>query len=232
MSTHHQDLLNAVLDVIQQHFAHDIAIMIVYGSFVDGTLTPSSDLDMLFIPKTPHGEQLACTFILNGTGNDLWGADWARLGAYAAFDDMKVSVLAESRLVYYDTEADRERYEALLRQVDATVAGPLSIALVEKAEARMRTSQQYYGALSLSGDITAAGGILYQACDIVCLLNHTYLPHGMKRWETEMGALLSLPDGFMNAFAAVASACTQEERRTTCRDLLVCLDRFTAEKRR
>ena len=100
MFTIHRELLDTILDVIREKYADDISLMLIYGSCVNGTTHGKSDLDLLFIPSTERGMGLARTFILDGIGFDLWGTDWALLERFASFDDMRVSVLAESRLVY------------------------------------------------------------------------------------------------------------------------------------
>ena len=223
---HHEELLNAILDVIKAEYPQDIGIMMIYGSYVNGTANETSDLDMIYVPKTERGRRLARTFMLAGSGNDLWGTDWERLERYASFDDMKVSVLTDSRLVYYDTEEDKQRYEALKKRAQDIENGPLTPDLVEKAEGHLATAKQYYGALCLGDNLTAAGGILFEINNVICLLNHTYLRFGMKRFLKEMSGMKRLPTGFLDAFQKVSGAETHEQAKEACHDLINLVDGF------
>jgi predicted nucleotidyltransferase len=199
----HKELLNMLLDTIKAKYADDVSIMIVYGSCVNGTFHEKSDLDMIYVPKTDKGWELARTFILDGVGYDVWGTDWKRLEQFANFEDMKVSVLAESQLVYYTTDDDKQRYDSLKNKVLSIANGPLTKDLLEKARRHLNTATQYYGQLCLEFSLTVAGGILMELCDTVCLLNHTYLRFGMKRIIEELSMLGKLPEGFISALEDV-----------------------------
>ena len=199
----HQELLDTLLDTIKAKYANDISIMIIYGSCVNGTFREKSDLDMIYIPKTDKGWKLARTFILDGVGYDVWGTDWERLEQFANFEDMKVSVLADSKLVFYATDDDKQRYESLKNKAVSIANGPLTKDLLKKARRHLNTATQYYGELCLEFNLAAAGGILMELCDTVCLLNHTYLRFGMKRIIEELSMLGKLPEGFISALEDV-----------------------------
>lgn len=226
MKTHHEELLNAILDVIRTNYSQDVSIMFIYGSYVNGTANEKSDLDMIYVPKTERGWKLARTFMLAGSGNDLWGIEWERLERYASFDDMKVSVLTDSRLVYYNTEEDKQRYEALIKRAQDIENGPLTLELVEKAERHLMTAKQYYGALCLGYNLSEAGGILFEVNNVICLLNHTYLRFGMKRFLEEMSEMKRLPTGFIKAFQKVSYVETNEQAKEACHNLIALVDRF------
>ncbi|MCL2046937.1 MAG: nucleotidyltransferase domain-containing protein [Oscillospiraceae bacterium] len=199
----HKELLDTLLETIKAKYADEISIMIIYGSCVNGTFHEKSDLDMIYIPKTDKGWKLARTFILDGIGYDVWGADWKRLEQFANFDDMKVSILADSQLVFYATDDDKQRYESLKNKALSIANGPLSKDLLEKARRHLNTATQYYGELCLEFNLTAAGGILMELYDTICLLNHTYLRFGMKRIIEELSMLNKLPEDFISTLEDV-----------------------------
>ena len=220
MKTHHQELLDIVLQVIKTNYANDISIMFIYGSCVNGTANDKSDLDMIFVPKTEKGRKLAKTFICQDCGNDLWGTSWERIEQFANYDDMKVSVIADSRLVYYASEDDRQKYEKLKKHAFDIQNGVLTPELIKKAETHLTKAIQYFGELCLSEDMTCAGGILYEISDVICLLNHTFLHFGTKRMINEMSTFKRLPEGFINAFNAVLHISTMEQAKASCRNLI------------
>jgi predicted nucleotidyltransferase len=226
MKKHHQELLDTILQVIKTDYADDISIMFIYGSCVNGTANDKSDLDMIFIPNTEKGWKLAKTFIYNDCGNDLWGTSWERIERFANFDDMKVSVIADSQLVYYATEDDRQRYEMVKKRAYDIKNGELTPDLIHKAETHLEKAKQYFGELCLSEDLICAGGILYEISDVTCLLNHTFLHFGIKRMIDEMSAFEKLPEGFISAFKAVTNVSTIEQVKTSCYNLINMVGNF------
>jgi len=225
----HRELLDMLLGVIKERYPDDISLMIIYGSCVNGTAHEKSDLDMLFIPKTAHGRELARTFILDGIGYDLWGVDWSQLEQFASFDDMRVSVLIDSELVYYATNEDKLRYQALVKEAKAIANSQLTPDLVMKAERRLDTAKQYLGDLCSDMSLTAVGGILMELCNVVCLLNHTYLRFGSKRIVEELSALSELPPGFTTAFRAAIEH--TESARGSCATLIQITEQFLGDKK-
>ncbi|MBW8351066.1 hypothetical protein K0H71_16695 [Bacillus sp. IITD106] len=214
------------MDVIKIKYPNDISILFIYGSVVNGTANENSDLDMIFVPKTERGWNLATTFILNGSGNDLWGVNWDRLESFANFDDMRVSILANSRLVHYASEEDRERYEKLKRQIEMIHNGPLTPELIEKANQHLSTAKQYYAELCISKNLSAAGDIIIEISDTLCLLNQTFLHFGEKQLIKELSMLNRLPEGFNEVLREVVAAKDYEKIQIACSDLISCVDSF------
>lgn len=203
MLKHHREILDVLLDTIKTKYSNDISIMIIYGSCVNGTAHENSDLDIIFIPKTENGWKLSKTFILDGIGYDIWGTTWNQLEKFANFEDMKVSVIAESQLVYYASYEDKQKYENLKNQIKSITDGILTHDLLEKAKTHLNKAKQYYGELCFEVNLVSAGGILMEICDTICLLNHTYLHFGGKRIIEELSDYEKLPEGFVETYNAV-----------------------------
>ncbi len=68
-------------------FRGDIAVIAAYGSYINGTANPRSDVDCYFVPKTERGGKFAATFILAGVGYDIFPMNWARLERIADLRD-------------------------------------------------------------------------------------------------------------------------------------------------
>ena len=224
MLTKHQDLLDLLLDIIKTEYADDVAVMFIYGSCVNGTANEKSDLDMIFIPKTKRGRKLAKAFILDGIGYDLWGASWGTLEKFARFDDMKVSVVADSRLVYCASEKDRQKYETLVNRAGAIAKGPLTRDLIRKAEDHFNKAKHYYDELRGEMHLVAVGGIMMELCNVVCLLNHTYLRFGCKRVIEELTALEKLPEDFISIYSSVIEH--TETAQKNCAALISITEQF------
>ncbi|MCJ8008620.1 nucleotidyltransferase domain-containing protein [Lederbergia wuyishanensis] len=226
MERHHSELLESIMDVIKTKYSNDISLLFIYGSVVNGTANENSDLDMIFVPKTERGWNLATTFILKGSGNDLWGVNWERLESFANFDDMRVSILVNSRLVYYASEEDKERYEKLIKQIASIQNGPLTPKLIEKAHQHLINAKRHYAELFISNNLSAAGDIVIEISNTLCLLNHTFLHFGEKQLLKELSLLNRLPKGFMEVIHEVVAAKEYEQIQKTCFDLIHCVDSF------
>ena len=46
MTEKHQKLLDTIIETSRSHYADDIAVIILYGSAVNGTMHDESDLDL------------------------------------------------------------------------------------------------------------------------------------------------------------------------------------------
>ena len=47
-------------------YRSDIALIAVYGSYINGTAGERSDVDMYFVPRTERAMEFARTFIIGG----------------------------------------------------------------------------------------------------------------------------------------------------------------------
>lgn len=199
----HRVLLDLLLETVRTQYAKDISLLIVYGSCLNGTSHEKSDLDVLYIPCTPRGREMAHTFLLDGVGYDIWAADWDLLERLAHFEDLRVSILVDSELVWSASEADEARYRTLVERAHAIQAGPLTRPLWEMARTHLDKAKQYYGEVCLHGALSFVGGVLHETCCALCLLNRTYLRFGCKRTVEELSRM-KLPEGFLSAYRELA----------------------------
>lgn len=221
MQAIHEELLETITNTVKTKYKDDIALFIIYGSCLNGTSHKKSDLDMLFIPKIKRGYQLAKSFILDGIGYDLWATEWETLHKFANYDDMRVSVLADSQLVYSATEEDRKTYETLKQQAFDIMNGSLKPELIWKAEGHLEKAKQYMGELVTKENIKYAGGILLELIDVICLLNHSFLRFGCKQISSELSQFEHLPNGFLNMFESLVNATEYEHILTLCKNIIL-----------
>jgi predicted nucleotidyltransferase len=204
--------------------------MLIYGSFVNGSATDKSDLDLIYVPRTERGNTLGRTFILDGIGFDIWRADWERLEQFARFDDMRVSILADSRLVYYYSEHDRIRYESLRQQARDIENGLLTPELLDKTRSHLCKAKEHFADLCLGNGFANVGRILYKILDAVFLVNHTYLRFGIKKCVEELERLPELPEKLADLFLAAAEAGSVKQAIERCADLIRTTEAFVNKK--
>ena len=58
LSDIHRQIINTLINRIKEHYRNDIAIVACYGSVINGTANPKSDIDFYFIPKSDRGYEL------------------------------------------------------------------------------------------------------------------------------------------------------------------------------
>ena len=176
-------VLDAILAAVKEAYADDIALMIVYGSAVNGTADEKSDLDILFIPKTWAGRNLGKTFILDGIGYDIWCAEWDTLRNMMYWKDMRVAILADSEPVYTASEEDRRTYETMRDNARRRTEHPLSAHDYHPALEFVSKAKLHFGELCL-GETAATGGILMELVNAVCFVNRRYLKYGAKKVQS------------------------------------------------
>ena len=222
MLNHQREVLDAILEAVREKYADDIALMIVYGSAVNGTADEKSDLDILFIPKNRTGQNLAKTFILDGIGYDIWCGSWDTLRAMM-WEDMRVAILADSEPVYAATDEDREKYEIMRTNARRRMEHPSTAHDYHPALEYVKKAKGYFGELCL-GETAAIGGVLMELVNAVCFVNRRYLKYGAKKIPDEIAALPSLPENFTENYARAVR--DPENAPSICRDMIRATEDF------
>ena len=60
-----------ITNKVKTEYADDISLVLLYGSYINGTANSKSDVDCYYIPKTERGYNLGIGFIIDGVGYDL-----------------------------------------------------------------------------------------------------------------------------------------------------------------
>lgn len=225
MLTRQKEILDTILSVIREQYKDDIALMIVYGSAVNGTADERSDLDIFYIPKTEKGHGLAKTFILDGIGYDIWCGSWDRLHALMAWEDMRVSILADSELVYAASAEDREKYETMRDNARRRAELPDTAHDYLPALEFLNRAKTCYGEFCL-GNRAALSGVLMELVDAVCYVNRKYLKYGAKKILEEISQYPALPDHFTAYYTRVIRE--PENAAELCKDMILSTETFVA----
>lgn len=62
---------DCILRRVEKEYPDDISMVLLYGSFINGTANPKSDADCYFIPKTERGYEFGIDFIIDSIGCDI-----------------------------------------------------------------------------------------------------------------------------------------------------------------
>lgn len=195
----------AIADILVSHAlaAHQgqIALIAYYGSYAKGLASPTSDLDIFYIPDDGQAEALSSQFVLDGLPYDFWPISWdfaenianARSGRPWA---VSASLIADARVLYHRSPADLARFTALQARI-AELTQPSSRSLmVAKGLEAFKDTLSLLAQVQLAaaaGDqvgMTWAGQrFVASAVNCLALVNQTYFAKG---WGANLGQALTL----------------------------------------
>lgn len=193
-----------LIEKIQRDYADDVSLVVIMGSTIYGETHSRSDLDMYYVPKTERGYNLSFTCIIDGIGYDFWGLSWERLERIANHDEKITSIITEGKVLYYGSDDDRERFDALKRR--ALDTGDRAKFL---GRARLKLNDVYrdYANLltahTLSNARYAAVGVLYKITESLALLNRIPVKRGRGKLKGEILAMPMVPEDFETLYDTV-----------------------------
>ena len=227
-------IINAVLEKEKAVCPGAIALIGIYGSFLNGDVHPLSDLDLLILINDSRGWQLSSAFIQEdaGVGYDIYCTDWESLRRDARFDEPHISKLMDSRIVYCADEKYLSELETLRGHVRKKLAGPFCEADYQKAENQLKEAQRCYALAMMAEELSdvrrQTGGVLYYAENALAMLNKTYFKKGVRRRFEELDAMSKKPErlcGMIEDVLSAATATALKARLTTLvKALTECFD--------
>lgn len=72
-------LVQWIVNKVKTEYANDASLVLIFGSYVNGTANSKSDVDCYYIPKSEHGYNLAVDFIIEDVGYDIFPISWERV---------------------------------------------------------------------------------------------------------------------------------------------------------
>ncbi len=207
-------------NTVRRQYAGQVALVCLYGSYINGTANSLSDVDFYFIPKTEAGRGLARTFLLEGVGFDLYPMTWERMEAIARLEVSHQPLVGDVQVLYADTEEDLRRLEAVQRRLQANLSDPI----YRESVARGRFSRACSRLPGAEDDLKTArlrsGGLLMDVAEAFAYVRGRYYRYGLKRQFSDLMALNDLPEGLEQRYLAVLQAETAAEIAVACRSLL------------
>lgn len=204
MEKRNSEILNLFLTHIKEKYSDDIALVCCYGSYVNGTANPMSDLDFYYVPTQCNFNKLNIAFIYSGIGYDFWSMSWERLEKISEFDDMLVSLITEAQVVYSQSAEDEERFCQLQAKVAASSKATPNSAMLSKAHLQLDRAKRCYFDLQAAKNTglarRASGNILLAISNSLLLANNKFLKFGIKKHLEELLTLKFLPERFKDNY--------------------------------
>jgi hypothetical protein len=225
-----------VAEILVEHavetYGDVVAIIAYYGSYAKGRATPSSDLDLFYIPDEGEAGALSSQFVLNDLPYDLWPISWsfaegianARSGRPWA---VSASLIADARVLHHRSPADLARVEALQARIAALTRPESRSEMVARALEAFKEVLFEWGQLRLAADGESAAAVsleahklLYAVVNCLALLNQTYFSRGWGANWPEVFALSQQPPGFEGRVERLLSSQERERLLTEAEGLI------------
>lgn len=182
-NTNNAKLINRIKETVINEYTDDISIVALYGSYINGTANPKSNINCYFIPKTERAYQFATDFILCGIGYDIFPVSWERTENIADLQEVLLPLIGDVEILYSSTAEDLSRFQALQSKLTDNLNDrqfTCSIAARKVTDAR----QAWQHILSDSNAASVrkyAGCLIMTLSDAVAIYNHTCYHYGLKR---------------------------------------------------
>ncbi|MBP7110385.1 MAG: nucleotidyltransferase domain-containing protein [Firmicutes bacterium] len=222
MKSQNKQVLDWAVETVRTKYPDDIAILAVYGSYVNGTSHPLSDVDFFFIPKNKRGYEAARTFIIGGIGYDLFPMSWERVEGLSCLKEAIVPLLGDSLVAYHSSEEDLRRFMSLRARLCENLANR-GFMLAKALEALGKAEEGYRRMLTAEGvrkTRSFCGRVLLALSDAMAYSNGTYFHKGLKGQYDDLRSMASLPEGFLVQYDACIEAGDVSELRSAARSML------------
>lgn len=194
----------------------EVGIIAYYGSYALGVASPTSDLDLIYIPDDGKATTLAACFILDDICFDFFPISWARAEGFATGRTgwaVGPALIANAQVLYARAEADLDRFNRLKAKLADLQKPEQKPQMVQRALDAFKTAVFHLGNLRLAileADFSsirrAAWLVVMNAVECLALVNQTYFNRG---WDANLAEILQLktkPEMLETLLATLATA--------------------------
>lgn len=215
-------LVRWIVEKVKRKYADDISLVLIYGSYVNGTANSKSDVDCYFIPKTERGYELSMGFIINGVGYDIFPMSWERVEKIACLQECLLPLVGDAEILYANSAGDVERFRAIQARLQCNLSddGYVREKAEEKCGEAGRLCSMLERALTASEARKTAGTIIMTLADAVAVYQHKYYHFGLKRQFEDLQDLPDVPQEIVQDYRRVVEADTGDEAAAWAKKML------------
>lgn len=216
-----------VTDTVKEKYRDDIALVISHTTL---RIDDGEPCVSYFVPITSRGNELSRTFILNGTGYDIWGIPWERLEKFAELEEYNVTVLADGEILYAKDDEWANRFEKLKAKQKSYLSDNRKMrecALKAYAQAKEVYKEMLFAERS---DIRmTAGYVLDYLARAVAFVGNTYFKKSQTDQLEELRQLsqrVEVPEGFTELYLSVIKEKDGEAQKKKCHKAIQLVRKF------
>ncbi len=215
-------LVQWIAEKVEREYAKDISLVLIYGSYVNGTANSRSDVDCCFIPKTERGYEMATGFILEGVGYDIFPMSWERVERIACLRENLTPLVGDAEIIFCGSAEDMARFQGMQEKLQCCLADGAYVR--EIAEERCREAGRLCGMLEHVRTETEAwklaGMVIMTLADAVAVFHHEYFHFGLKRQFEDLMKMQEVPEEIVEGYRSVVKAASGDEAAAYARKML------------
>lgn len=180
----------------------EIAIVAYYGSYARGSASPTSDLDLYYVPDPGKARTLCTQFILDDLPYDFWPVSWSMLEEISQARSRRpwsvaAALLAWAVPLYHRSPQDLARFEELKAQLQALTEPEARPTMIGRALAAFQETLFFLEEIRFAAALYDDAGLRWTAprfvnsvANCLGLLNQTCFTRG---WGANWPEVLALP---------------------------------------
>jgi hypothetical protein len=180
-------------------YGDEVGIIAYYGSYATGTPSPTSDLDLIYIPDEGKAASLFTCFVVEGVCFDFFPISWERAERLATGQSgwaVGPSMIGDAQVLYARSDADLARFDGLKARIAELQKPEQKPQMVQRALDHFKDVLFHLGNLHLAaeeGDLSdlrrAGWNVLTNAVECLALVNQTCFKRG---WDSNLEEILRL----------------------------------------
>ncbi len=222
-----QHLVEWIRNKAEHEFRDDVALVLLYGSYVNNTTHRLSDVDCYFIPKNDKGYGFARTFIMGDVGYDIFPMSWERVEGLAEVKEFLLPLLGNSIILHADSIEDETRFMRLRDRLrnhlsDAGFMHGKAVENFRKAEISLSRA----GGNDLAVVRKQAGLMLFGLHDAIAFANQTYFTRGLKKQFEDLKKFKRIPKDYFPLYLSLVGETDPDRIRSKASELLAAVAAF------
>ena len=223
-------IVNWISNRVKKDYAEDIALILLYGSYINGTANTKSDVDCYFIPRTQRGYQFAADFIIQDIGYDIFPMSWERVEGIANLKEILVPCVGDVKILYCHGEDELRKFKNLQKRLQDNLKNSEYTGKIakEKFEYACKLYWQLENCSKLMEARLFAGKIIMTLADAVAVYNQDYFHFGLKKQYEDLHRFKNIPADFIGEYENVIKSERVEDIKIHSWNLIRAFGDFAA----
>lgn len=203
-------LVKWIVNKVEREYADDVSLVLLYGSYVNGTANSKSDVDCYYIPKSERGYGLAVDFMIAGAGYDIFPIPWERVERIADLLENMSPLVGDVKIIYSNSADDVERFQTMQARLKRNLSDDKYVKQIaaRRCEEAGRLCAMLNQNHSASEVRKIAGLLIMTLADAVAVYHHEYYHFGLKKQFEDLrdkipGVPRNIVDGYRNVIQAI-----------------------------